>query len=146
MPGPVPKAEHQLTRPRSRRGGDQVEVTRGTRREVTIPDPDPNWHSIAKGLYESVTRSGQSDFYQDSDWWLLYSLCEDLSLYKYNEHRRSGQMLQTLMSAFERLLIAEGDRRRVRIELTEAPTEKPQLAVVAKLQYADVATPAGGVA
>lgn len=31
--------------------------------------------------------------------------------------KRSGQMLQTISSAFQRLLVAEGDRRRVRTEL-----------------------------
>ena len=37
------------------------------------------------------------------------------------------------------LLLTEGERRRVRIELMEKPVEKPHLASVARLQYADVA-------
>ncbi|MDQ0834489.1 hypothetical protein QF032_006333 [Streptomyces achromogenes] len=36
-------------------------------------------------------------------------------------------MLQTIYSAFERLLVAEGDRRRVRIELHEPEPEVKRL-------------------
>ncbi|WP_406192387.1 hypothetical protein OH733_05380 [Streptomyces griseus] len=78
--------------------------------------------------------SGQADFYQNSDWAFAYSLCEDLSHYK-SSGKRSGQMLQTIYSSFERLLVAEGDRRRVRIELTEPAPEQDSAAVVAIADY-----------
>ena len=56
--------------------------------------------------------------------------------------KRSGQMFQALMSSLQSLLLTEGDRRRVRIELSEVPVERPKLASVARLQYADVVDPA----
>lgn len=120
--GPVPNRSEDLARPRERKGKDVLPVTKGTLRPVVdIPAPDEEWHPIAQNLYLSLAASGQSDWYQESDWWFAYSLCEDLSYYKNNKSGkgRSGQMLQTIYAAMERLLVAEGDRRRVRIELSE---------------------------
>ena len=135
MSGPVPRREEELARPRERKGGDQVPVTHGQMRPITWNVPaDENWHPIAKMLYESVVSSGQSDFYQDSDYAMLYSICEDLSVYK-NAGKRSGQLLQSIMSALTSLLLTEGERRRVRIELQKPPEKKPDLKVLAMDRY-----------
>ena len=63
----IPKRESELARPRERKGKDQQSTVVGVRRQVNIPEADPDWHPIAKGLYESAKTPGQSDFYQDSD-------------------------------------------------------------------------------
>ena len=143
MPGPVPHREDDLARPRERRGSGQVPVTKGVLRPVRIPDPDPEWHSIARMLWDGCVESGQSDFYQQSDWAFLFSICEDLSMYKrpmvtkdgVEYHKRSGQMLQTIYTALDRLLVTEGDRRRVRIELTEPSPEGDPASVTAIADY-----------
>ncbi len=44
-------------------------------------------------------------------------------------------MRQTIYSAFERLLVAEGDRRRVHIELNEPEDEQDSAAVLAIADY-----------
>ncbi|AKY03387.1 minor tail protein [Streptomyces phage Aaronocolus] len=134
MPGPVPNREADLARPRSRKGGDVQEVTKGVMRPVKIPNADRDWHPIAKRLWDSLKTSGQADFYQQSDWAFAYSLMEDLSYYK-KSGKRSGQMLQTIYSAFERLLVTEGDRRRVRIELHEPEPETTPASVLAIADY-----------
>jgi hypothetical protein len=142
-PGPIPNREQDLARPRSRKGKEIVPVTKGELRPVVVPRADPNWHPIAKMLYKSLSTSGQADFYQNSDWALAYSICEDLSEYKkpnvdrngVEYTKRSGQMLQTIYSAMERLLVAEGDRRRVRIELHEKEPEGTPAAVLAIADY-----------
>ncbi|AKY03613.1 hypothetical protein SEA_IZZY_6 [Streptomyces phage Izzy] len=134
MPGPVPNRESDLARPRSRKGGDVQEVTKGVMRPVKIPNADRDWHPIAKRLWDSLKTSGQADYYQNSDWAFAWSLCEDLSYYK-KSGKRSGQMLQTIYSAFERLLVAEGDRRRVRIELHEPEPETTPASVLAIADY-----------
>ncbi|MGI5530165.1 hypothetical protein ACQEVX_23080 [Streptomyces syringium] len=103
-------------------------------REVKVPNADRDWHPIARRLWDSLRSSGQADFYQNSDWAFAYSLCEDLSYYK-QAGKRSGQMLQTIYSAFERLLISEGDRRRVRIELHEPEHDVQPAAVLAIADY-----------
>lgn len=141
--GPVPNREADLARPRSRKGADQQPVTKGQMRKVTVPRADPEWHPIAKMLWEGMKKSGQADFYQQSDWAFAYSLCEDLSMYKNpltakdgtEYHKRSGQMLQTIYSAMERLLVTEGDRRRVRIELQEPEPEGTPASVTAIADY-----------
>lgn len=87
-PGPIPRRDDENTRPRSRRGeAGGAPVKRGELRPVNPPKADPEWHRIAVEMYESVSTSGESDFYQDSDWALLYSLCDDLSRYKKQEDR-----------------------------------------------------------
>jgi hypothetical protein len=132
--GPVPNREEDLARPRSRKGSDEQETKRGQMREVTIPRADAEWHPIAKKLYNSLKTSGQSDFYQNSDWALAYALCDDLSHYK-KSGKRSAQMAQTLYSALGNLLVTEGDRRRVRIELQEPEEETTSAAVLAIADY-----------
>lgn len=132
--GPVPNRSEDLARPRSRKGSDEQPVTKGEMKPVKVPNADRNWHPIAQRLWDSLKTSGQADFYQNSDWAFAFSLCEDLSYYK-KAGKRSGQMLQTIYSAFERLLVTEGDRRRVRIELTEPVPEQDSAAVVAIADY-----------
>jgi hypothetical protein len=134
MPGPVPNRSDDLARPRERKGKDIVPVTKGEARPTKIPNADRNWHPIALKLWEGLKSSGQADFYQNSDWAFAYSLCEDLSEYK-RSTKRSGQMLQTIYSAFERLLVTEGDRRRVRIELNEPVEDGPSASDDAIEQY-----------
>ena len=142
--GPVPNRDDDLARPRSRKGGDQQETTKGTLYPATIPDPDPEWHPIALMMWDALLESGQKDYYQSSDWAFAYSLCEDLSRYKeplVNHttgelyYKRSGQMLQTIYSAMGDLLISEGHRRRVRMELTAPEPNESPLSVVAIEDY-----------
>jgi len=143
MTGPVPRRSADLARPRERKGGDVVPVTKGQLRPVRIPAADKDWHPIAKRLYNSLKKSGQADFYQQSDWALAWSICEDLSYYKTpltnrdgeQYSKRSGQMLQTIYTAMERLLVTEGDRRRVRIELSAPEEEGESAAVLAIADY-----------
>ncbi|GAA0945981.1 hypothetical protein [Actinocorallia libanotica] len=132
--GPVPNRESDLARPRERKGADIHPVTKGVMRPVKVPNAPSDWHPIARRLWDSLKTSGQADFYQNSDWAFAYSLCEDLSEYK-KSRKRSGQMLQTIYSAFERLLVAEGDRRRVRIELQEPEEEGETASVTAINDY-----------
>lgn len=132
--GPMPNREEDLARPRSRKGSEEQEAKKGLMRRVTVPRADPDWHAIAKQLYNSLKTSGQADFYQQPDWALAYALCDDLSHYK-KSSKRSAQMAQTLYSALGNLLVTEGDRRRVRIELQEPEPETTSAAVLAITDY-----------
>ena len=134
MPGPVPNREADLARPRERKGSDQQSVTKGVMKDVTVPRADPDWHPAARRLWDGLKTSGQADFYQNSDWALAWSLMDDLSYYK-KSGKRSGQMLQTIMTALERLLVTEANRRRVRIELHEPEEETQSAAVLAIADY-----------
>lgn len=90
---------------------------------VTIPEPDPDWHHIARYLWDGMRESGASRFYESSDWAVLFSLCDDITYYKRCE-KRSGQMLSSINSLMTVLLCTEGDRRRVGIELQKGAEEK----------------------
>lgn len=131
----MPRRESELARPRKRRGGDVRPVSKGIARPAVIPDHDPDWHPIAIQLYIACQESGQQDWYQSSDWALLWSLCDDLSVYKQGT-RRSPEMLKGLLSGFTSLLVTEGDRRKVRIELeAPAPENDEPAGVTAINQY-----------
>lgn len=134
MPGPVPNRSEDLARPRERKGGSQPSVTAGELRSVTIPHKAQDWHPIAVKMWEGLKTSGQADFFQNSDWAFAYSLMDDLSYYK-KSGKRSGQMLQSIYSALERLLVTEADRRRVRIELSAPEEDEASAAVLAIAEY-----------
>jgi hypothetical protein len=132
--GPVPNRDEDLARPRHRKGGDVQDVTVGQSRPALIPEPDPDWHPIARQLWDSLRTSGQSDFYQSSDWAIAFSLCDDISYYK-RASKRSGQMLTAIYSAMSTLLLTEGDRRRVRVELRKPEPSGESASVTAIAEY-----------
>lgn len=121
MPGPVPNRESDLARPRERKGSGQVAVTKGVSRPASVPHADKDWHPIARKLWDSLKTSGQSDFYEQSDWAYAFAICDDLSEYK-KSSRRSSQMAAVIYTAMSNLLVTEADRRRVRIELHDPDT------------------------
>lgn len=133
----IPNRESDLARPRSRSGKKQnsrgnvgTAITKGTMRPLTIPEPDSDWHHVARQLWDACLESGQSVYYQNSDVALLYSLCDDLSEVKKSK-RPSSMMLQTIYSQLGNLLVSEGERRKARIELAEPEAEGPAPSLVA---------------
>lgn len=127
--GPVPKRSED----RVRRNEPGVKTTSVDGAEsVVVPRADSSWHPIAKRLWAGIQKSGQSRFYEPSDWALAYSLMDDLSYYK-SASKRSGQMLASIYSAMSSLLISEGDRRRVGIELARPTSEELESAGVAEM-------------
>lgn len=120
--GPVGKRSEDIRGHRSKDEADAV--TRVTvEGEVVQPEPDPEWHPIAAQLWAAMAESGQANFYEPSDWAIAYSLMDDLTYYKRGS-KRSGQMLQTIMSTLSSLLLTEGDRRRVALELNRKPSDE----------------------
>lgn len=94
-------------------------------------EPEENWHPIAKNWFRSLANSGQVFFYEPSDWHTAYYVAEamDRSLNgvsydkesgKYVKTRFSGQLFSAIMSGMASLLVTEGDRRRVGVELERA--------------------------
>lgn len=128
MPGPVPKRSDQ----RVRRNKDVVDVdTIEVIGEVEIPDlglADP--HPLVVDLYESLKDSGQARYYEPSDWEYARLTCHFLDQ-QVKAARPSGQLLAVLHSMMTDLLISEGARRRVRLEI-----EREQ----AKAQVVDISS------
>lgn len=101
---------------------------------VTVPHADPDWHPIARKVWDSLKTSGMRDFYQNSDWAIAYSLMDDLSHYK-NSAKRSSMQLAAIMSALTALGLTEGDRRRMRVELALPAEEQESASVTAIKDY-----------
>lgn len=131
--GPVPKKDSE----RRRRNADEVQLVKINldeliAGEVEVPAADPKWHPIATQFYESLQKSGQAIWLEPSDWSVAYILAESLSrdlkpqYVGTNEETGEpilmtiplkGSSLSSYLKAFSALLVTEGDRRRLRIEL-----------------------------
>lgn len=134
--GPLPRRLDEPQEASSLRR-KRAEGVRGTRVSAPVPstvgrEADPQWHPIARMIWDAALKSPQRRFYEETDWAVLYSVCDDVSYFK-GQERRSGQMLASVNSMLLSLLLTEGDRRRTQIELTrddEGSGESPSLTVL----------------
>ena len=128
--GPVPKRSSQ----RRRVNKPEIEVeTAASPSTVVAPEPDADWHPIARMWFESHGRSGQSVWFQPSDWAEAFFLAEVMSEALF-AGSINGPKLSAILGGSSRLMTTEGDRRRLRIEL-ERPNQADadEDAAVAKL-------------
>lgn len=137
MPGPVPKKDAERRRRNKTPDGSSaipaeiVNVDDLVVGEVEIPTMPEDWHPIAKLVFESQMRSGQVIWMEPSDWAMLYTLCESISrdmkpqvigITEDGEVKMAviplkGASLSAYLKGFEALMMAEGGRRRLRVEL-----------------------------
>lgn len=93
-------------------------VTRGkTRREgIPIPEADPKWMPEARSWFNSLKMSGQSDFYEASDYATAVAAARalDMALRDYN-----ASMFAHFVRLSERLGVTFADRARARIILDD---------------------------
>lgn len=112
--GPVPKRSEE----RIRRNKPEVEVTK-VEAAGTVPQPDLGFadpHPMIVEFWESLAVSAQAQFYEPSDWaFAKFTLHFADTLLK--SSRPSAQLLQGVNSALGDLLVSEGARRRVRMEV-----------------------------
>lgn len=136
MPGPVPKRSDQRRRRNTPDGPATVKAESSGAPE--IPDADPGWHPVAARWYEALGESGQSQFYELSDWAVAVYVAEAMSRNLF-QGRFSAQLFQSVMSAMTDLLTTEGARRRARIELERAPdtpVDDPSVAIMEQYRRA----------
>jgi len=101
---------------------------------VDAPDPDPNWHVLALMLYERVKGSAVSLLYEPSDWGVLFVALDQLSRnlqpqpIVVQSGPRAGEVVMVdvpmngatfgaLNKVFASLMLTEGDRRRLKLEV-----------------------------
>lgn len=133
MPGPVPKRSEE----RIRRNKPEVEITK-IETEGTVPVPpldidDP--HPMIEDFYESLKDSAQTRFYEPSDWqFARFTLhfCNQLV----KSGRPSAQMLAAVNSNLTEMLVSEGARRRVRMEVEREQAKTQVLDVAAHFREA----------
>lgn len=108
--GPVTKAP----------GGTSGQRPRG----AAARPADPGWHPLIRDLYFDIRKSGQAAFYEPSDWGMLRIGCEVMSA-QMNSGKPSAVMFASWDALMARLLVTEGDRRRMRLELDRDPQADP---------------------
>ncbi len=117
--GPVPKPAAQR-----RRQNKPVAPVDETPAGPALTSPpaasDELWHPIAREWFDSLSQSGQSRFFEPSDW-ALARLGAEMMSSLCSADKPSAQMLMSLLSLTSSLLSTEGDRRRLRLELARGP-------------------------
>lgn len=130
--GPVPTRSDQ----RRRTNEPDIPVTSlDIEGPVPVPDADPAWHKVALAWFESLAASGQAKFYEPSDWatavLVAESMSRDLSPQAIGIAEKTGEVVRDViplkgasLSAYLRamsvLMVTEGDRRRLSLELNRA--------------------------
>lgn len=114
MPGPVPKRADQRRR---RNKTDTPIVTAAGATNVRPPAEDRRWHLSARRWYRALKKSGQSQFFEPSDWALAQWVCDLLTLEMESGRLPRANMIAELNSMMDALLTSEGARRRLRVEL-----------------------------
>lgn len=130
MPGPVPKRSDQRRR-RNKPAGGEVTRAKSTGAQGA-PEADPDWHPIAAEWFSSLGESGQSQFYEPSDWATARVWAHLLSAQLFSG-RASAQMIQSWSGGATELLTTEGARRRARMELDKGAVEEPDAAKVTRM-------------
>lgn len=121
--GPVPERTDQTVR--HSEPVDKVEVFG----EVEVPELNlDNPHPLVVDLYESMKESAQARYYEPSDWQYARLTFHELNKMLYAE-KTSAMLLTAINQMLTALILTEGDRRRVRIEV-ERKQGKPEGVVI----------------
>lgn len=132
MPGPPPKRDEE----RRRRNKpdvptEKVNLDETLAGEVERPVADEGWHDVAKMMYAAAARSGQAIWYEPTDWAAIYLFCESLSrdleeqvvgITESGDVVRAeiplkGASLSAYLKLMGQLMLTEGERRKLRVEL-----------------------------
>jgi hypothetical protein len=154
--GPAGKRPEEKRR-RNKDGGVQTEGKATA--NVKAPPAKKDWHAIAKAWYKSLKDSGQSEFYEPSDWAMAQIVAESISrdlepqvvavpestgVPVFETVPMKGASLSAYLKAMAALMVSEGDRRRAGIALERAGANaggeaQEQAGVVQMEQYRKVA-------
>lgn len=112
--GPVPKRSEE----RIRRNKLEVPIDKVSAiGNVQVPELDfVDPHPLVSDLYRSMRESAQSKYFEPSDWQYA-RLCLHFADQLIKSSRPSAQLLVTVNQMLSSLLVSEGDRRRVRLEI-----------------------------
>lgn len=119
MPGPPPTRSTA----RRRRNKPTVPITKATSDEVVRGPALTGKHSaVGRRFYEALRRSGQSQFFEPSDW-----VAAELVVLSIDTFIKSptAKLLAAIQSGMTGLLATEADRRRLHVELERAKPEPP---------------------
>jgi hypothetical protein len=131
--GPIPKRS-DLRRRKNKPVGPVLAKVLIAAPPVDPLEPDEAWHPIVIDWFRSLGESGQSKFYEPSDWQTARYVAEAMSRNLEAGTRFSAELFRAVMAAMTELLTTEGARRRVRIELERGAeqVEPPAIAIMAE--------------
>jgi hypothetical protein len=128
--GPVPKRSEQ----RIRRNKPDVPVETVRALGAVIP-PDfdvVDAHPLVVEMYLAMKESAQARYFEPSDWvYAKFALHFADGLLK--SHRPSGQTLSVVQSMLGELLVSEGARRRVRLEVERSGSSGAEVLDIADM-------------
>ena len=125
---PVPKRSDQRRR-RNIEGRPDKVTAEGA---VEVPDAEGTWHPVARDWFLSLAESGQSQFFEPSDWQHARYIAEAMTT-NLNAGKFSAQLFASVESAMNNLGSTEGARRRLRIEVERATGVQPVDPAVASI-------------
>lgn len=129
--GPIPKRSDQRVRRNQEEGPIDKITAIGA---VSVPDLDLEAltplpvHPLCQSLYDSLKESAQSRYYEPSDWQTARLAMLTLNQQLNREKGVSAVMLATIVQILSSLMVTEGDRRRLRLEI-ERNTDAPDATV-----------------
>lgn len=91
---------------------------------VVVPAAESTWHPAAASWYESLASSGQSRFYEPSDWQSAL-FCASLMTRLLNAESVNAQLVAQVRGLMADLLVTESARRRVSLEVVRPPQPQP---------------------
>ena len=99
-----------------------IKVTSGSAsdRDFPIPIADTKWHPKARSWYNSLKLSGQSEFFEPSDWATAVAAADAYNVFLITHN---ASILAQFTRLSERLGATLTDRKRSRIELEEPVIE-----------------------
>lgn len=120
MAGPPPKRSDQRRR-RNAPDGPALVVAPAAP-AVKVPEASESWHPLMVDWYRSLVDSGQSSFYEPSDWEMAR-----LAAHVMSEELNSGEpvkaaTLKEFQAMANNLMTTEGARRKLRVELQRGPS------------------------
>ena len=88
---------------------------------VTPPTGSGDWHKDAKRIWAAAKKGKQAEYYEPSDWAYLHFVMTELT--QHRETNSSGLMFSTLHSMLADVLMTEGTRRQLDLDLGGAETK-----------------------
>jgi len=125
MPGPIPKRSEERVR-RNKTGEDGLATeTIGMTGAVEVPKLNLGklTHPLLKDLWDSLPDSGQTKFWEPSDWQYARITFFALNEMLMADRDMPAMKLSAVDAMMSKLLLTEGDRRRVKIEVQRTEAE-----------------------
>lgn len=121
--GPIPKPIDERLGHVTKAEEAEVDKIPALSGSVAAPELGLDLHPLAADWYASLAQSAQARFYEPSDWQVARIIAQSIHDYM-ADSKRSSMKFAATMAAMTSLLVTEGDRRRVRMEIDRTPPDR----------------------